>query len=57
MEADAIVGRVLDALKELATDAIVVFASDDVLREGGDRMAVKASLSANIRSRRHDRHI
>jgi hypothetical protein len=44
MEADAIVGRVLDALKELATDAIVVFASDCVLREDGDRMAVKVSV-------------
>jgi hypothetical protein len=49
----------LDALKELdfARDAIVVFASDDILREGGDRMAVKSSPSANMRARRHDRQL
>jgi hypothetical protein len=38
MEADAIVGKILNALKELdfARDTIVAFASDDVLREVGD---------------------
>jgi hypothetical protein len=56
MKADAIVGKTLDALKGLdfASDTIVVFASDDVLREEEDRMAVKASLSANMRLRLHD---
>jgi predicted deacylase len=48
---------VLDALKELAKDAIVVFASDHVRREEGDWMAVEESLSANMRSRRHDRQL
>jgi hypothetical protein len=59
MEADAIVGKILNALKELdfARDTIVAFASDDVLREVGDRMTVKAFLFANMRSRRYDRQL
>jgi arylsulfatase A-like enzyme len=46
MEADAIVGKVLDAFKELdfARDTIVIFTSDCVPREEGDRMAAKVPV-------------